>query len=150
MWFNLDCERLLALLLDRDRIKQQLDVLTQQAADVISILRGIRCRLDDMEKKIMATQEEADAIKAGIAELKAGFEAHVDETQSILGNLDSKLDEVAARIQALIDAGIGGPDLSSILADLQAAKDSQLQKSTEVKVKAQAVLAEADTLDGVE
>lgn len=150
MWFNLSCDRLLALLLDRDRVMHELTGLNQRGAEIASILSAIRGRIDSLEKRIMATQEEADAIKAGIAELKAGFEAHVDETQSILGNLDSKLDEVAARIQALIDAGIGGPDLSSILADLQAAKDSQLQKSTEVKVKAQAVLAEADTLDGSE
>lgn len=150
MWFNLSCERLLALLLDRDRIKQQLDVLTQQAADVISILRGIRCRLDDMENKMNATQEQVDEIKTLVGEIKTGFETHIDETQTVLGAFDSKLDEIAIRIQALIDAGIGGPDLSGILTDLRAFKDAQMQSVTEIKVKAQAVLAEADTLDGSE
>lgn len=150
MWFNIGCERLLALLLDRDRIKQQLDVLTQQAADVISILRGIRCRLDDMEKKMNATQEQVDEIKVLVGEIKTGFETHIDETQTVLGAFDNKLDEIALRIQALIDAGIGGPDLSGILTDLRTFKDAQMQAVTEIKVKAQAVLAEADTLDGVE
>jgi hypothetical protein len=148
MLFNLHCERLLAFLMDRDRIREELATLNQRAAEGVSILRAIKARLDTMENKLMATQEEVQAIKDLIAELKLGFEIHVEEVQSILGNLDSVLDAIAARIQVLIDNGTGGPDLAGILADLQSAKDAQLQKLTEVKVKAQAVLAEADSLDG--
>lgn len=142
MWFNLTTETLIKLLLDRDRTIAELQSINSK-------LLGVTCKLEILEKITMATQEQVDQLQTDLNEVSAAFAAHNESVMGTLNNIDVKLDEIATRIQSLIDSNSGsGPDLSPLLDQLAALKSEISTKSAEIQSKADAVLAEADTLDG--
>lgn len=76
----------------------------------------------------------------------------INATAGVVDSVDTKLDEVALNIQNLINAGGGNPaQLLQILNDVNAANtalDAAQVQASGTQTHAEAVLAEADTLDG--